>query len=118
MNSIAERLSQNKGKLIISLAATYIWGLLAHGYAFSNINLSHDSLREFHSEILGNNIKMSSGRVITPVYRDLFGSDVTIPWMMGLLALLWIGLSVYLIVRIFRVESPVMICLIAGACTV
>ena len=118
MNSIAERLSQNKGKLIISLAATYIWGLLAHGYAFSNINLSHDSLREFHSEILGNNIKMSSGRVITPVYRDLFGSDVTIPWMMGLLALLWIGLSVYLIVRIFRVESPVMICLIAGVCTV
>lgn len=116
MNLIKEGLEKHKKQLYLSLAATFIWGLFAHGFAFSSNNVTHDSLREFHSEILGNEIKMGSGRVLTPIYRDLFGSDVTLPWFMGLLALLWIGLAVFLIVRLFRVESPALVCLIAGVC--
>lgn len=116
MNTITESLAQHRKQLSLSLAATFLWGLFAHGFAFSNNNVTHDSLREFHSEILGNEIKMGSGRVLTPIYRDLFGTDVTLPWFMGLLALLWIGLAVFLIVRLFRVESPALVCLIAGVC--
>ena len=116
MNLIKEGLEKHKRQLYLSLAATFIWGLFAHGFAFSNNYVTHDSLREFHSEILGNEIKMGSGRVLTPVYRDLFGTDVTLPWFMGLLALLWIGLAVFLMVRLFRVESPALVCLIAGVC--
>lgn len=117
MHVITEGLEQNKKQLSLSLAATFIWGLFAHGYAFGSNIFTHDSLREFHSEILGNEIKMGSGRVLTPIYRDLLGTDVTLPWLMGLLALLWIGLAVFFIVRLFRVESPVLVCLIAGVCT-
>lgn len=117
MHAIAERLAQNKKQLYLSLAATFIWGLFAHGYAFGSNIFSHDSLRELHAEILGNEIKMGSGRVLTPIYRELLGSDVTLPWLAGLLSLLWIGLAVFLIVRLFRVESPVLVCLIAGVCT-
>lgn len=116
MNVITEALERNKKQLYLSLAATFLWGLFAHGYAFCGNLVSHDSLREFHSEILGNEIKMGSGRIMTPIYRDLLGSDVTLPWMMGLLALLWIGLAVFLIVRLFRVESKVTAVLIAGVC--
>lgn len=117
MRAITEDLERHRKQFVLSLAATFIWGLFAHGYAFGSNIFSHDSLREFHAEILGNEIKMGSGRVLTPVYRELLGSDVTLPWLAGLLSLLWIGLAVFCIVRLFRVESPVLVCLIAGVCT-
>lgn len=103
--------------LYFTLVSAFLWGFAAHGYMFADNSVSHDSLREFHAEILGNNIKMGSGRVFTSLYRDLLGSDVTLPWLAGILAMLWIGLAVYLTVRLFRVESKVTIFLIAGIFT-
>ena len=114
MNTLLQDLKDHKNTLFLSLASVFGWGMAAHGYMFTDNSVSHDSLREFHAEILGNNIKMGSGRVFTSLYRDLLGSDVTLPWLTGLLALLWIGLAVYLTVRIFRVESKVLVCLIGG----
>ena len=114
MNRLLQDLKNNPNTLYWSLASVFGWGMAAHGYMFVNNSVSHDSLREFHAEILGNNIKMGSGRVFTSLYRDLLGSDVTLPWLTGLLALLWIGLAVYLTVRIFRIESKTVICLIGG----
>lgn len=106
-----------KKQMHFAMAATFIWGFFAHGFAFSNVNISHDSLYEFHSEIFGNNIKLGFGRVLTPIYRDLLGSDVTLPWLTGVLALLWIGVAVFLIARIFEIDSKGIIVLIAGICT-
>ena len=109
-----QRLERNRVWLITALISTFLWGLAAHGYAFFDNNVSHDSLREFHAEILGNEVKLSSGRVFTPIYRELLGSDVTLPWFSGLLALLWIGLAVFLVIRILKVESKPAVVLIAG----
>ena len=117
MEKIWEDLRKNRKQFCLCLAAVFIWGLFAHGFAFCNNNVNHDSLREFHGEILGNEIKMGSGRVFTPIYRELIGTDLTLPWLGGLLALLWIGIAVFFIVRVFRVDSPVLIGLIAGVCT-
>ena len=114
MDRLLQDLKNNKNMLYLSLASAFGWGMAAHGYMFTNNSVSHDSLREFHAEILGNNIKMGSGRIFTSLYRDLLGSDVTLPWLNGILALLWIGLAVYLASRIFRVESKVTVCLMAG----
>lgn len=114
MNKQLQALKGHKNALYLSLASAFGWGMAAHGYMFSDNSVSHDSLREFHAEILGNNIKMGSGRVFTALYRDLLGSDVTLPWLTGLLALLWIGLAVFLTVRIFRIESTGIICLLGG----
>ena len=111
---LRQRLERNKTRLLTALAATFIWGLAAHGYAFFDNNISHDSLREFHAEILGNDIKMGTGRVLTHLYRDLLGSDVTLPWFNGVLALLWIGLAVFLAARVFQMESKTAVVLIAG----
>lgn len=109
-----QRVERSKACLVTALIAAFLWGLAAHGYAFFDNNVSHDSLREFHAEILGNNIKLTSGRVFTPIYRELLGNDVTMPWLGGLLALLWIGLAVFLVARILKVESKPMVVLIAG----
>lgn len=117
MNQMLQDLKKDIKTLYFALAATFLWGFAAHGYMFVDNSVSHDSLREFHAEILGNNIKMGSGRIFTSLYRDLLGSDVTLPWLTGILALAWIGLAVYLTVRLFRVESRVTVALIAGIFT-
>ena len=71
--------------LLFALTATFFWGLLAHAYCFFGNSFSHDSLNEFHGAILGNDIKLTSGRIFVPLYRDLFRSDVTLPWLLALL---------------------------------
>ena len=114
MNRLLQDLKQNIHILYLALASAFGWGFAAHGYMFTDNSVSHDSLREFHAEIVGNNIKMGSGRIFTPIYRELLGTDITMPWLMGILALLWIGLAVYLTARIFRMESKVLVCLTAG----
>jgi len=116
VRDMTEWYENHKKQLYAALAAAFFWGLFAHGFAFSGINFSHDSLYEFHAEMAGNRIKMGFGRVLTPIYRELLGSDVTLPWLTGVLALLWIGLAVFLIVRIFRVNSGILTFLIAGIC--
>ena len=114
MDQLTNAFERHKRQLLFALTATFFWGLLAHAYCFFGNSFSHDSLNEFHGAILGNDIKLTSGRIFVPLYRDLFRSDVTLPWLIGVLSLFWAGLSVFLVLRIFRVESRGMGILIAG----
>lgn len=114
MKKITDWLEENKKQLILALVFTFIVGMAAHGFAFANSAVSHDSLREFHSEIQGNDLKRYSGRFVTPIYKDLIGNDITFPWLGGILALLWISLMVFLIAKLFRVKSKPMLFLFAG----
>lgn len=117
MNRLSQAFERNKKWLYFALVATFLWGMLAHGYSFFDNSFSHDSLNELHGAIVGNQLKMGSGRVFIPIYRDLFRSDVTLPWLIGVLSLLWLGLTVFLVLRLFRVESKGMAFLIAGIFT-
>lgn len=108
---------QNKRTLILALAATFLWGLLAHGYCFFHYNFSHDSLLELHGAIFGNDWKISLGRVFVPLYRDLVRSDVTLPWLIGVLSLFWIGLAVFLTACVLEIRSGLLIFLTAGIFT-
>lgn len=118
MNAMIQKIKPDKPALYASLGATYLWGLLAHAYCFFDNNISHDSLNEFHAAIFGNDIKIGSGRIFVPLYRDLLRGDVTLPWLIGMLSLLWLALTVFLVVRIFRMESKGLIFLTAGIFTV
>ncbi len=108
---------QNFKQLRFAMTATFLWGMAAHAYCFFDNSVSHDSLNEFHGAILGNNIKMSSGRVFTSLYRDLFRSDVTLPWLIGLLSLLWLGITVFFLIRLFQIDSKILTFLTAGILT-
>lgn len=118
MNRLKESFLRNKTWLLFSLISTFLWGFLAHGYCFFDNSVSHDSLNEYHAAIFGNEWKMQLGRIFTPFYRDLLRSDATLPWLIGVLSLFWLGLTVFLILRIFRVGSKVTAFLIAGVFTV
>lgn len=117
MHRIKETLQQSKNQLYLALAVTFLWGLWAHGYGFLHDSFSKDSLSEFYGASGGSAWKIQLGRVIVPIYRQIFRTELTLPWMVGLLSLLWIGLAVYLVVRIFRIQSKLSLVLIAGILT-
>lgn len=114
MHILTDKFEKHKKQLYFVLAVTFIWGMLAHAYCFFNNCVSHDSLNEFHAAILGNDWKIQLGRFFTPVYRDLLRSDATLPWLIGALSLLWIGLAVFFVVRIFEIETKTVIVFTAG----
>lgn len=110
--------SQEKKWLYISLCAVFLWGLAAHGYCFMQSSFNHDSLAEFNGVVFGNQLKLSLGRFVVPLYRNIFRTDLTLPWLIGVLALLWLGLAVFLLLRIFEIHSKIVAVLIAGVFTV
>jgi len=91
--------------------------MAAHGYCFLQSNFSHDSLNEFNGDVIGNGFKFMTGRFLSPINRMVFRTSLTIPWLIGVLSLLWIGLSVFLTLRIFHIESKVLAFLVSGIYT-
>lgn len=114
MDKLREDVVNGKQWLRFSMVAVFLWGMLAHGYCFFNNAISHDSMREFHGAIVGNDIKLAAGRIFVPLYRDLLRSDATLPWLIGALSLIWIGLAVFLVIRMLRIESKGLAFLTAG----
>lgn len=91
--------------LVLCLITTFVWGLAAHGDGLLSGTFSHDSLAEFDAAIFGNIWQIQLGRVLIPVYRSIFRTAVTMPWLIGLLGMLWSGLALYLIAHIFRLQQ-------------
>ena len=118
MNNLMHTWEKEKKLLLFTLAATFFWGILAHGYGIMDSNFSHDSLTEFNSLIFGNQVKISVGRFFVPIYRNFSRTDLTLPWLIGILGLFWCGLAVYLTIRLFRIENKGMIFVTAGIFTV
>ena len=114
MICLKENLKKNKFWLLYSLAVTYLWGLVANAYCFFDNSVSHDSLLEFNSALYGNNCKLELGRFMVLKYKDIFRIDVMSSWFIGILGLFWLGLTVFLIIRIFQVNSKILAFLIAG----
>lgn len=111
------RIRQGTPQLVAAMLSTLFWGMMAHGYAFLHHNFTHDSLDEFNGALYGNSQKLELGRVLVPAYRAVFRTDLTLPWLIGALSLLWIGLAVYLVVRTFDIRSKWQVFFTAGIFT-
>lgn len=88
----------------VALATTVIVGLLIHIYKFTNTLPNHDSLFNFYSS--QNMVK--SGRWFLSISCS-FSSFFDLPWVIGLLSILMIGLTSVVIVEIFKMENSVLI---------
>ena len=105
------RITGERRRLLAAFAAVFLFGLLAHGYAFTGLTLSHDSLNEM---FLSGDIhyaagsvadwKISLGRFLYPAYRAVFSGGAGTPWLSGILSLVWVSLAVYLVSRLFSVD--------------
>ncbi|MGM9660013.1 MAG: glucosyltransferase domain-containing protein [Faecousia sp.] len=114
MERLTETIEKHKQLLLFCLLSVFLWGLMAHGYGFLHSSFSHDSLYEFNGDGISNYIRVQNGRFVSPVCRKLFRTDLTLTWLIGVLGLIWISLSVFLTVRIFNLESKVVVFLISG----
>ncbi len=116
---------QDRNRLICILLSVFGWGLLAHGYAFSNLTLSHDALNEFYLHGAMNYAegsvlrwKTGLGRFAEPVYQMIFRGDFASPWLAGMLSLIWLTLAVYLVSKMFLLSNPLTLAVISGFFTV
>lgn len=97
------------------LMATFIFGLVAHGYGFLNFTINHDSMAEFYlSEAAP--MKISLGRFMEAFLRCVMGELMTLPWLTGLMGLLFVGLAVYLISKMFTLDTVWENTLLSGIC--
>lgn len=103
--------------LFWAFCSTLFWGVFAHTYGFSHSNFSHDSLNEFNAADGWHVWKIQLGRFGIPIYRNIFRSDLTVPWLIGVMSLLWLALTVFVIVRMFQLEQLGEVFITAGIMT-
>lgn len=96
---------ENKYAFISSI----IIGLLIHLYKFTNYLPNHDSLFSMYSD---QNI-VGSGRWALSVACGI-SSFYDLPWIIGILSLVFIGLTVICIVELFKINNIVLIIMISG----
>ncbi len=115
INNFTAALTRNKTLILQCIGFTFLWGLIAHGYMFANGNIFYDSLREF---VLFEEIKLGVGRIFIPIYLTCIRGLITIPWLIGILALFYISLTAFLISKIFKLYQPLVVCILTGILTV
>lgn len=98
-----------KEEYTYSFVVTFIMGLITHIYKFTNNLPNHDSMYNFYSDqnILG------SGRWFLSIACG-FSSFYDLPWVNGLLSILFIALTVIVILNLFDVKNKFLIILING----
>ena len=114
------KLIDEEGEKIAATAflAVFVWGLAAHAYGFLNLIISHDSIAEFFTSDAVMRWKVALGRFAEPIYLKVFHSGLALPWLNGVLTLIWLSVSVWLTARIFSIKDKIRIALIAGIFTV
>ncbi len=85
--------------------ATIITGFLTHMYAMTNNLLTYDSMWNLYSD----QDMITSGRQFLK-YACHISSDYDLPWLNGVLAILWIALTAVITVEALNVKS----CMLAG----
>ena len=113
----ADFFERNRNGMFLCVIATFAWGLVTHAYIFLHSSFSHDSLNEFNAAVFGNAWRIQLGRIFVPAYRLLVREAITLPWLIGVLSLLYISAAVFLTVKLFGIRSRLLTALIAGVYT-
>lgn len=108
----------DKQRLISCFIFTFAIGLIAHAYAFLNFQPSHDSLYEVVSDAAYWKWKLQLGRFLKPLYDLALGRFASLPWVNGLMSLLWLSLAGYLVTEMLRINKRLGIALTCGVLSV
>ena len=92
---------------------TFILGLAAHAFSYFNLHFNHDSVEIMSPFWYAGSWHVSLGRFFIPVVSYARGI-LNSPWLIGLLSLIFIGFSVYLIAIMFQITDNVCLALISG----
>ena len=93
----------------LAILSAIVIGLLVHVFKFVNVLPHQDSLFNFYST----QNMTKSGRWFLSVACSV-SSLFDLPWITGLLALIWIALTSAIIIDIFKIRNKVLIVLVSG----
>ncbi len=93
----------------LAFYSAFLLGLLVHIYKFTNLLPNHDSLYNFYSS----QNMVASGRWFLSVACSL-GSWFDLPWVNGMLSLVFMGLTAAAVAEVFRMKNPCLIVLSSG----
>lgn len=99
----------------VCLLTTFLLGLIAHGYGFLNFTINDDSLYEFYLSVCMD-WKLQLGRFMEPLLRFVMGEAVVLPWLTGIVGLLFAGAAMHLISKMFRLDTVWENLLLCGIC--
>ena len=114
-DGMTTKVKDHKALFWFTLACTALFGLIAHGYSYFNIMYSHDSLVIYQGE-KEMALQLSVGRFMAPVYIWLRGMFYT-PSLIAVLSLLFLGIAIYLMLRLCKVEKKLFVICITGILT-
>ena len=105
------RFYQNKVKKSwkIAFVSAFVLGLLIHLYKLTNVLLVSDSLYNFYSS----QNMVASGRWFLSAACAL-GSYFDLPWLNGVLSLLFMSLAAVAVTEVFEMENPCLIAVSSG----
>ena len=112
------RREEERKLLLACFGFSFFWGLLAHAYGFLQDSFSHDVLNAVYADGVEVFWKMQLGRFGTVLYRRLIRLPLALPWLNGLLSLVWIALALFLIANLFELRSRPALFVTAGVLTV
>lgn len=92
-----------------AFASAFFMGLLVHIYKFTNLLPNADALYNFYSD----QNMAASGRWFLSVACG-FSSWFDLPWVNGMMSLLFMGLTAAMVAEVFRMENPMLILLSSG----
>ena len=95
---------------------TLLFGLAAHAYVYFNLVQSHDGCEIIQADHWSY-IYIQAGRFLLPIYYILRG-DYQVPWLIGLLSLVFLALSAYLVASLLNIRKPVLLAALCGIFTV
>lgn len=93
----------------LAFVSAFVIGLLVHMMRFTNVLPNHDSLFNFYS----NQNMLGSGRWFLAIACSLSGF-YDLPWVIGLLSLLYLAITAVIVVEMFRIRNPILILLTGG----
>lgn len=103
----------NKEKLKNILIYSFIFGIVAHGFMYFNSAFTHDSLYGIVGIPAIDEMNISIGRFMIPLYLKVRGY-VASPALIGFLGLSFIGISSYLIIDLLDMKNKVAIIIACG----
>ena len=116
-NLILEYISESAAAFLqqyrIPFFASFFFGLLAYGFAFTNKLVNHDEV----SSLFTKGATVTSGRWGLGAMDSIF-PNYSMPWIYGLITVFLIALSVCLMVHMFHIRNRVLQVLLAGCIVV
>ncbi len=110
-------LIKNRNCIFLCFAFVFIIGIITHGYMYFTNAVSHDSINEFIANEQVFRIKIHAGRIFVPIYEFLIRGFITVPPLIGILSLVFLSLSLFVIIKLFSINSKIIIFLLAGILT-